>query len=156
MLNLSIFQVINIIFTFSALLLSIFSFIRSYKTQAKFLKLEEVHAELSRKQLEQITVNENNKGKAKLSISIISGHIVLSNNGEAKANNIQLEFSKDEDNKLFGGELDKLFDLTLNPNGKFKLLGAYGNKGVSAIISVKVRWKNHDGSNGEFQEALYL
>ena len=147
MLNLSSFQVINIIFTFSALLLSIFSFIRSYKIQSKLLKLEEVHAKLSRKQLEQLTVNENNKGKTKIAISIRNGNIVLSNDGGAIADSIQLEFLKGEDNKLAKGECNKLPYPRLYPNEKFILIATYNHYSTLSIINIKVKWKNQDGSN---------
>ena len=59
-----------------------------------------MHAELSRKQLEEIELNENNKGKTQLSIFIQDGNIILSNEGSVKAKDIGLEFSKDEDNNF--------------------------------------------------------
>jgi hypothetical protein len=130
------------------------SIVRSRKTQADFLKLEKVHAELSRKQLDEIELNESNKGKTQLEIFIQGGDLIVSNQGAVKAKDIELEFPKDEDNRLVGGEWNKLPYPILNPNEQFKLLAAYNTKQAPPIFPIKVKWNNYDGSKGEYEGVL--
>jgi hypothetical protein len=148
------FEIISILLSSTALVISLVSIVRSRKTQADFLKLEKVHAELSRKQLDEIELNESKKGKTQLAIFIQDGNIILSNEGSVKAKDIELEFSKDEDNKLVGGEWSKLPYPILNPSEQFKLVAAYDNKQASPIFAIKVKWTNHDGSKGKYEGVL--
>ena len=148
------FEIVSILLSSTALVISLLSIVRSRKMQAEFLRLEKVHVELSRKQLNEIELNESNKGKTQLAISIQDGNIVLYNEGSAKAKDIELEFSKDEDNELVRGELSKLPYPILNPSEEFKLVAAYNNKQAPSVFAIKVKWVNQDGSKGEYEGVL--
>ena len=134
--------------------MSLVSIVRSRKTQSDFLRLEKVHAELSRKQLDEIELNESSKGKTQLAIFIQGGNIILSNQGSVEAKDIELEFEKDEDNKLVGGEWSKLPYPILNPSEQFKLVAAYDNQQAPPIFAIKIKWTNPDGSKGEYEGVL--
>lgn len=148
------FEFISILSSSTALLISLLSIVRARKTQAAFLKLEKIHAELSKKQLDEIESNETNKGKTELVIAIQNGDLILSNKGSVKARDIELEFSKDKDNLLVGGELSKLPYPILNPDEKFKLLASYNLKQAPPLFQIKVKWINLDGSKGEYEGVL--
>jgi len=148
------FEKLSLSISIVALIISVVSIVRARKTQSAFLELEKVHAELSKKQLQEFDEIENNKNKTDLSISIINGNMYIRNRGNAVATEITLEFSNVEDDCIIGSEKSKLPYLMLNANEEIKLIAAYNTCEAPQLVPIKMNWKNMDGTYSEYEGVL--
>jgi len=144
------YEITSLIISIIALIISTVSIVRARKIQASFLELEKVHAELSRKQLEELNCAENLRNKANLNVTIYNGSLLIKNIGIAKASNIEVYFDDIEFDCILLSEKNKLPYPVLNASEEFKLVASYHTKNAPQLVPIKLKWKNMDDSPGEY------
>jgi hypothetical protein len=155
------FEILSLLTSILAVSVSLLALYRTRKTQNAFLELEKVHAELSRKQLEEFKEKEKLKSKALLKAEMEHGssstyYIHILNNGNSCAKNITFELDEGcEHNPLIKGDYDnKLPYQILNPNEEFRLFASILLSVSQSIYPIILKWMNEDGTNGECQCVL--
>ena len=143
---------INLSITLLSVFVAFVALVRARIIQTEFLKLEKIHAELSKKQLDELNYQEKNKSKTKLNVTLSDGDIFIHNIGIVKATNINIIFPDSEAGYLIAGEERKLPFPTLNPDERFKLVA--GIEVTSGIIPVKITWQNADESTDEYDSVF--
>lgn len=148
------YELITILISFIAVVISTVSLVRTRKVQREQSELQKVTAKLSRKQIEIIEREQAQQNKAKIAVELIrSGNdyrFVISNIGNAKASNIHFDLDQDcEDNPLVQGDYDRKIPIpSLNPGSDIELLAAI-SMGSDGRYNVLVRWDNPDGTQGK-------
>ncbi len=147
-MNESYYNLLGLIVSVVAIIISAISLIRTRKTQKAFLDFERIHAELSSKQLQEMNSVAMARTKANICIEIVEGSVFLINRSCSVARNININFEKNEDNCIFTSELEMLPFPHLNPSQELKLIGSYNTKEAPRVFSIEVTWLNEDDSNG--------
>ena len=148
------FEKISLAISIVALIISVLSIVRARKTQSAFLEFEKIHVELSKKQLQEYDEIEINKNKTNLNVNIYDGSIFICNIGNTVASEITLDFTNPKDDCIIESEKDKLPYPMLNPSEEFKLIGSYHTHEAPQLVSIKVKWKNMNGSYSEYNGVL--
>ncbi|NVK25963.1 MAG: hypothetical protein HWE10_13635 [Gammaproteobacteria bacterium] len=148
------FEKLSLAISIVAFIVSLVSIIRAQKTQSAFLELEKVHAELSKKQLQELNETEENKNKTDLSINIYDGNMFICNRGNTVASEISLEFSNAGDDHIIESEKSKLPYPTLNPHEEIKMIATYNTSEAPLLVPIKMKWKNIDGTYSEYNGVL--
>lgn len=144
-------EVINPLISLLAVILSVVSLVRSRKNTKKMIELEEVHAQLSRKQLEEYEERERESLKANIGVRLetegSSGRFVVENSGPAIAKNIHFSLTQDgEHNPLVGGDYKEKSPFPiLNAGDSYYFLASFPLEVTQMIYGVELRWHTEDG-----------
>lgn len=149
----TLFEIITSVISIVALVVSVVSLVRTRKNQEKLLEFEEVHAALSKHQLEEIKIQDALKLKANISVSL-EGYtsdfkFYIENNGPASAREIRFSLINElEHNPLVSGDFEgKLKYPSLEPGDCYYLLASFPISVTQNIYEVELRWVNEDGTN---------
>lgn len=144
-------EVINSIISIVAVSISLVSLIRGRKNTQKLIELEEIHAQLSRKQLEEYERKEADSLKASLAVSLQadsrSGKFIVENMGPAAAKNIYFSLNEEGDhNPLINGDFEKKIPYPLlNPGESYHFMARFPLAITQMIYGVDLRWHTEDG-----------
>lgn len=144
-------DVINPIISVLAVLISLVALIRGRKNSQKLIELEEIHAQLSRKQLEEYERKEADSLKASLTVNLqadgSSGKFLVENKGPAVAKKIYFSLNEEGDhNPLVGGDFEKKIPYPqLNPGESYHFLASFPLAVTQMIYGVDLRWHTEDG-----------
>ena len=144
-------DVINSIISVVAVVISLVALIRGRKNSQKLIELEEVHAQLSRKQLEEYEKKEADSLKASLAVSLqtdgSSGKFIIENMGPASAKKIYFSLNEEGDhNPLISGDFNKKIPYPLlNPGETCHLMASFPLAVTQMIYGVDLRWHTEDG-----------
>jgi hypothetical protein len=114
-----------------AVIISLVALIRGRKNSQKLIELEEIHAQLSRKQLEEYERQETDSLKANLTVSLqadgSSGRFIIENKGPAVAKKIYFSLIEEgEHNPLVSGDFEKKIPYPqLNPGESYHFLASF-------------------------------
>ncbi|WP_417516127.1 hypothetical protein [Marinobacter sp.] len=148
----SLFEIISVLISVLAVVVSLTALSRSRKNHAQLLELEQVHAELSRKQLADFEKREQQVLKANLTISLEKegqmSKFVIKNAGPAIATNIYFGLEQDNDcNPLVSGDFEaKIPFPALAPQEQYYLLADIPLDVRQLTFSISLRWNNEDGT----------
>lgn len=144
-------EVISSLVSIVAVIISLVALIRGRKISQKLIELEEVHAQLSRKQLEEYEKLEVESLRAALSVSLDveggSGKFFVENKGPALAKDIYFSLTEDGDhNPLVVGDFEKKIPYPLlNPDERYHFLASFPLSVTQMIYGVDLRWHTEDG-----------
>lgn len=144
-------EVISSLISIVAVIISLVALIRGRKNSQKLIELEEVHAQLSRKQLEEFERVEAENLKAILLVSLdtegSSGKFIIENKGPAVAKSIYFSLTEDSDhNPLVGGDFEKKTPYPLlNPGERYHFLASFPLSVTQMIYGVDLRWHTENG-----------
>lgn len=144
------YELLGLLASILALLISLASLIRSRNTQKEFLKFEMIHAELSAKQLQEMKKFDVAKKHANIQIEVIDGSLHLTNISSAVARNVDINFDNEDQNCTIEGELEILPYPQLNSDQEIKLIGYYNTDKAPRTFAVTITWLNEDDSPGLF------
>jgi len=149
------YETLSILISVLAVSVSFIALYRSRKTHSEFLELEKIHAELSRKQLEEFDEKEALKVKTQLSVQLIfdgeNYRFYISNQGNSSATDIWFRMEQGgEYNPLLQNEYkEKIPFPCLNSGEEFTLLASIPINVSQQVYPVAMRWKNEDGTQGD-------
>jgi len=144
-------EVISSLISIVAVVISLVALVRGRQNSRKLIELEEVHAQLSRKQLEEIERTEAESSKAILSVSLdaegSSGKFVVENKGPAVAKNIYFSLTADGDHSpLVSGDFEKKIPFPLlYPGARYHFLASFPLSVTQMVYGVDLRWHTEDG-----------
>lgn len=144
-------EVINPIISIVAVIISLVALIRGRKNSQKLIELEEIHAQLSRKQLEEYERKEADSLKADLTVGLqvhgSSGKFLIENKGPAVAKNIYFSLNEEGNhNPLVDGDFEvKIPYPLLNPGDGYHFLANFPQAVTQMIYGVDLRWHTEDG-----------
>ena len=147
-------NLLGILISAVALIVSVISLIRTRKTQNKLLEFEKVHAQLSKMQISDLCALKALKFKADVCADLFDGSIYLENKGASCASNINISFETESDNHIIGSELEHLPIGKLDAGRNFKLIGSYNTCDAPPVFTVIVSWENEDGTKKSNREVL--
>lgn len=145
-------EIINPLISIIAVIISLIALVRGRKNSKKLIELEEIHAQLSRKQLEEYENREAESLKASLVVNLrsegSSGKFIIQNNGPAVAKNIYFSLTEEGDhNPLEGGDFEKKIPYPLlNPGESYHFLASFPLAVTQMIYGVDLRWHTEDGT----------
>lgn len=152
------YELLSTLVSAIAAVISIVAMIRTRKINAAMLRLEEIHAELSKKQIEQIEKDKQEQSRAKLKVELVkhsstSYKFHITNMGSSSAKNINFSLTQDCDsNPLVMNEYtQKIPYPMLNAGDYFTLIAAINFDMSSSIFPVRLFWKNEDGTQGNLE-----
>jgi len=149
---LSPFEIISLLVSVVAVVISAVALIRSRRNHAQLIELERVHAELSRKQLAEMEEQERQAQKAKLRCHMeLQGNnnkFVITNTGQATATDIYFGLEENnEHNPLVHGDFEKKTPFPSLASGEsFYLLAQIPLSVRQSAYSISLRWENEDGT----------
>ncbi|WP_422491308.1 hypothetical protein [Endozoicomonas sp. ALE010] len=150
----SYYEILTLCVSSLAVVVSLVAIIRTRKVDTAMLRLEEVHAELSKKQIELIEKEKKEQEKASIKVELVKYSrsdykFHITNHGRSPARNIRFSLTQNcNDNPLVMGEYkDKIPYPLLNPDETFTLIAAITLGMSSTIFPVEVIWQNEDGSD---------
>tara|TARA_R100001594_G_scaffold38614_1_gene69945 strand:+ start:201 stop:671 length:471 start_codon:yes stop_codon:yes gene_type:complete len=144
-------EIINSIISIVAVIISLIALIRGRKNSQKLIELEEIHAQLSLKQLEEYEKKEADSLKASLNVSLhadgSSGKYVIENRGPAVAKNIYFSLNEEGGhNPLVSSDFEKKIPYPLlNPGEAYHFKARFPLAVTQMIYSVDLRWHTEDG-----------
>lgn len=144
-------EAINALISIVAVIISLVALIRGRNNSKKLIELEEIHAQLSRKQLEEYENMEAEKLKASLGVILrsegSSGKFIIENKGPALAKNIYFYLTEEGDhNHLVGGDFEtKIPYPLLNPGESYHFLASFPLAVTQTVYGVNLRWHTEDG-----------
>ena len=154
------FEIITLVFSFSALLISIISITFSHKNSKKQFALEEKQAELAATQLQQINEEDKIKNKAYLQVSIegysSSYKIFIRNISYVSAFNIDIKIIPGDGKRspYIQADYDKLFPFKqLDPMNEIFLV-CHLDSGTGYEFDSFCSWINPDNSKDEKETHL--
>lgn len=147
------FEVLSLIISILAVMISTLSLIRTRELAKEQLELEKVTAELSRLQIEGITEQKTNKTKPKFNVSLTklgkAYNFYISNTGQGSAYNVNFELIDCEDSPLFTSELIDIFPYQeMKPSSRIKLLASLHMNSHSKYQS-RLSWEDESGNRYE-------
>jgi hypothetical protein len=151
------FELLTLLFSTIAAVISVISLIRTRKVQEEQIRLERVAAELSQRQLERIAKEDDEKTKAYIHVTLEQNgadyRFWIRNQGKAKAKDVWVTLdSEGPDNPIVGSEYKKKIPIPyLNSGGEVSLIAAI-HMGSCGKYKISARWVNEDQSqaNDEF------
>ena len=147
----SFFEIITSLLSLLAIIVSFVSIYRARETQAAFLELEKIHAEVSKNKLEEIKEKERNKIKANIVVSLKDNKFIIYNESNSPAYNIDFEIAEESGHDpLVKGDYDhKLRYPKLEPDSYFTLMAIFDISITQQIYPVILSWDNSDGTTEE-------
>lgn len=145
---------INALIAVGAVVISFVALVRTRKNSKKLIELEEIHAKLSKKQLEEYEAKEKESVKANLKVNLLasgsSGKFIVENMGPAKATEIFFSLSDEGGhNPLVKNDFNtKIPFPLLNPGEDYFLLARFPLSVTQMIYDINLSWHNEDGSRG--------
>lgn len=145
-------EVVTTIIAVIAISISIISLYNSCKTSKKMVDLEEIHAKVSKIQLQKYETEEKEKQKANLHVELQSergsGKFLIENRGPASAKNIHFHITeKNDHNPLVGGDYENKTPLPiLNKGESYFFLASFPINISQSIYEISLRWTNADKS----------
>lgn len=138
-----------------AVIISTVALVRSRKIAQEQLRLEKITAELSKKQLELLQIEEISKTKPKLNVTVQplgKNHcFYITNTGNVDIYHLNFEIINDQDKPLYDAH-DKLPLKELRANSVLKLRAAF-HFGSPSKYEVKLSWQDEHGNS--FEELFY-
>lgn len=149
----SAFEVLSLVTSILAVVLSTISLMRTRELAKEQLELEKVTAELSKLQIESITEQKTNQTKPKFNVSLTklgkAYNFYISNTGQGSAYNVNFELIDCEDSPLFNSELIDMFPYQeMRPGSRIKLLASLHFNSPSKYQS-KLSWEDENGNKNE-------
>ncbi|WP_114700497.1 hypothetical protein [Psychrobacter proteolyticus] len=147
------FEVLSLIVSILAAIISTISLVRTRELAKEQLELERVTAELSRLQIESITEQKTEKTKPKFNVSLTklgkAYNFYISNTGQGSAYNVHFELIDCEDSPLFDAELSEIFPYQeMKPSSRIKLLASLHMNSPSKYQSM-ISWEDVSGKKHE-------
>lgn len=148
----NLFELITTFISVLALIISVISMTRTRRNSKKLIELEEIHAELSKKQIAQIELLEKEKKASSLNVQFEGSgdpkKLVISNSGPSSATNIRLCLTEDNNhNPLISGDYEeKLTYKLLHPGEQYHFLATFPISVSQRVYHVNLKWTNEDGS----------
>ena len=149
----SAFEVLSLVTSILAVVLSTISLMRTRELAKEQLELEKVTAELSKLQIESITEQKTNQTKPKFNVSLTklgkAYNFYISNTGQGSAYNVNFELIDCEDSPLFTSELIDIFPYQeMKPSSRIKLLASLHISSPSKYQS-RISWEDESGNKNE-------
>ncbi|MBH0006210.1 hypothetical protein [Psychrobacter sp. SWN149] len=143
------FEVLSLIISILAAIISTISLVRTRELAKEQLELEKVTAELSRLQIESITEQKTEKTKPKFNVSLTklgkAYNFYISNTGQGSGYNVNFELIDCEDSPLFTSELMEIFPYQeMKPSSRIKLLASLHMNSPSKYQS-RISWEDESG-----------
>ena len=135
-----------------AVTVSLIALLRSRRNHAQLLELEKVHAELSRRQIDEIEERKREALKAKLAVHLEKADkgykFIITNQGQSTASNIYFGMEQgNEHNPLVRGDFEQKIPFpALAPNESYHLLAHIPINIRQLTYEVSLRWNNEDGT----------
>lgn len=152
----SSYEIISSLIAVLAIIVSVVSLNRTHKLSKRLLELEEVHGQLSARQIQALNEEERKSRTADLSVNLERmkggmGNFHISNAGPATATNIFFCLTdENEVNPMVKGDMDsKLPYKILNKGDHFKLAASFGISVRQNVFHVELRWTNEDGTEAK-------
>lgn len=145
------FELLTLLFSTVAAVISVVSLIRTRKVQDEQMRLGRVTAELSQRQLERLAQEAEEKSKAYIQVTLEKNgtdyRFWIRNQGKAKAEDVWVTLdSGGSDNPLVGSEYKNKIPIPfLSPGGEMSLIAAI-HMGSSGKYKMSARWVNEDQS----------
>lgn len=135
-----------------AVSVSLIALLRSRQNHNQLLELEKVHAELSRRQIDEMEERKREALKAKLTVRLektdTDYKFVITNQGQSTASHIYFGIEQgNEHNPLVRGDFEQKTPFpALAPNASYHLLAHIPIDIRQLTYKVSVRWNNQDGT----------
>ena len=148
----SLAEVVTAVIAVIAISISIISLYNSYRTSKKMVDLEEIHAKVSKIQLQKYEAEEKEQRKANLHVELQSnggsGKFLIQNRGPTSAKNIHFYLTENNDhNPLVGGDYENKTPFpTLNKDESYFFLASFPINISQSIYEISLRWTNPDNS----------
>lgn len=145
-------DIITALISLLAVTVSLVALQRSRQNHAQLLELEKVHAELSRRQIDEIDERKQEALKAKLAVRLEKGDkgykFIITNQGQSTASNIYFGIEQgNEHNPLVRGDFEQKIPFpALAPNGSYYLLAHIPLSIRQLTYEISIRWNNPDGT----------
>lgn len=145
-------EIITALISLLAVSVSLVALRRSRQNHAQMLELEKVHADLSRRQIDEIEERKREALKAKLTVRLEKAdtdyRFIITNQGQSTASNIYFGIEQgNEHNPLVGGDFEQKTPFpALAPNASYHLLAHIPIDIRQLTYEVSVRWNNPDGT----------
>ena len=153
-------ETISSLISLLAVLISAIALIRARKTQSQLIALEKVHAELSRRQIDDIEARIKQEMKANLSVRLEKygkGYkFVVANKGASTASNIYFGLeAENEHNPLVSGDFEQKIPFrSLAPGDEYYLLAFIPINITQGAYEVALRWDNLDGTQDRVRRTV--
>jgi thioesterase domain-containing protein len=147
-------EIITALISLLAVSVSLVALRRSRQNNAQLLELEKVHAELSRRQIDEIEERKREALKAKLTVRLEKAdtdyRFVITNQGQSTASNIYFGIEQgNEHNPLVRGDFEQKIPFpALAPNESYHLLAHIPIDIRQLTYEISIRWNNPDGTQG--------
>lgn len=144
-------DVISALISIIAVIISVVALIRGRQNSEKLIELEEIHAQLSRRQLEEFERAEKESLKANIGVSLqtsgSSGKFLIENKGPATAKNIFFSLNEEGNhNPLVGGDFEsKIPYPLLHPGDSYHFRANFPLSVTQKLYGVDLRWETDDG-----------
>lgn len=142
------YELLTILTSVIAIIISTVSLVRTRKLADEQLELERITAELSRLQIKGIEEQETLRTKPQLNVAITkignSTNFVISNTGKGSAYDVNLELIECSDNPPTHDAHEKLPYPEMKPNSRFKLHAAM-HMSSPLTYQVKLNWREFSG-----------
>ena len=145
-------ETITSLISLLAVLVSLIALFRSRQNHAQLLELEKVHAELSRRQIDEIEERKREALKAKLTVRLEKADtdykFIITNQGQSTASNIYFGIEQgNEHNPLVRGDFEQKIPFpALAPNESYHLLAHIPLNIRQLTYEISIRWNNPDGT----------
>lgn len=145
-------NVISSIISIIAVIISVVALIRGRQNSEKLIELEEIHAQLSRKQLEEFERAEKERFKANIGVSLQTsggtGMFLIENKGPATAKNIFFSLNEEgKYNPLVRGDFEaKIPFPLLYPEESYHFRAHFPLSVTQKLYGVDLRWETEDGT----------
>lgn len=156
------YELLSLAIGTTALVISLITVVRTRKNTSKLIELEEIHAAVSKKQLEEYETKDKEKNKTTLQATLelepkSKGKFVVQNSGQSKAKNINLTLI----NNMGKGNPIQSWDyneknpyLSLNPKERYFIKLVFSSSDTATVYEVELSWENEDGSFDKKQFVL--
>lgn len=153
------FEILATVISIISAVIAVTSLIRTRETAKEQLRLEQITADLSEKQLALLKDSELEKTQPKLRMTLTkignSYRFIIINRGEGSAYNLGLKLIDCDDSPLSTGEVsEKLPIPELKSNARIRLLASI-HMGSRRTYHFKLNWTNKDGDKS-FAEDHYV
>lgn len=152
------YEFLTLLVSLLAVILSAVSLFRTRRTAIRQLALQEITAELSKKQLEKIKESEEDAKKTFIEVKLVSlkdyNKFVICNVGEAEAKNVSIKVLGDYNPIVSNDFEDKIPIKSLRPRQEVSLLSV-SELGTPSSFEVEVSWENPTGEICVVPQTVY-
>lgn len=145
-------EIITALIALLAVSVSLIALLRSRQNHAQLLELEKVHAELSRRQIDEMEERKREALKAKLTVRLEKAgtdyKFIITNQGQSTASNVYFGIEQgNEHNPLVRGDFEQKIPFpALAPNESYHLLARIPINIRQLTYEISIRWNNPDGT----------